>query len=668
MFGRRKAPRDGVQSRQYYPQPMSEEKHPRLTFWYRFLLGRPMDGIRWTNSSFWRSATEGEDHWWLRLAGWHRLLIRLAVSYTVLLLIPALTLTGWLGAWVLTAQIALAHLIAAVPLLLLTERYFQREHGIRLPLRIEVEEELSTDAEEIAKRGEAEVRKRWRMVYVREGRRTWEEELVQPVALVAASVLDLNWHPGEARKWVDIPRDYMEPGGHPVEIALPRRFTASEAKKKALLAAVKPRLGMMELTDTWLLQGRHPRLQLAAPPAPPKLALFADYAGLLQATQEYHPYLGVVAGGELLAAEMVDDSPHIAESAGSGAGKSKMAAAAIAQALWWGWHVIILDWKQESHEWCKGLPGVTYVSDEQSLHEMCERIGQEVDVRKALSPEQREQRPRLLIVREEWNMTAALLSEYWMSMRSTAEPEERRLMPARSPALTGLMKLVFAGRAFGMHDFLIAQRMSNRVFNGNTDLRENYQIRLLARYTQQTWKMLVGTGVRFIRKPTQMGRWVVVAGEEATVIQGILGTDAEWREFAQGGAPNPPYPFGIDPARAGIPAGHESVNGNDSHVATLPDPADGDIDLALGDRLGHDLAGPSQIEASEAIKLIDLSSRLSYLGVTHDALQMWRKRDPEFPEHIGGSANNGLLYDSREVTEYVRRRRASEAARREVRR
>lgn len=654
----RKAPRDGVQVRQMYPQPMREEKHPYWTFWYRFFLGRPMDGVRWTNSSFWRSATEGEDHWWLRLAGWHRALIRLTGAYTLILLTVLSCAWFLFDAHLLTAQVLLAHLIVmGVPMLLLTEWYFVREHGVRLPQRLEELVEPESDEQEIALRGEAPAVTRWRMVYVREGRRTWDEEVVRPVAGVAAEVLDLGWHPGEARKWVTVPRDYMEPGGQPVEILLPRKFTASDAKKKALLAAVKPRLGMMELEDRWLLKGRHPRLQLASPPAPPGKALFADYAGMLMASQEYRPFLGVAVSGELLAAEMVDDSPHIGLSAGSGAGKSKLAASVIAQALMWGWHVIILDWKQESHEWARGLPGVTYVSDEQSLHEMCVRIGQEIELRKNMSKDECAQRPRVLIVREEWNMTAALLTEYWMSMRSTAEPEERRTMPLRSPALTGLMRLVFAGRAFGMFDFLIAQRMSNRVFNGNTDLRENYQIRLLARYTVQTWKMLVGTGVKFIRKPTQLGRWVVVAGEEAAQVQGILGTDEEWRSLAMTGQPNPPYPFSVAVA-----------NGNHSQLARQPEAVDGEIDLALGDQLPLEVTGGNTKTVSILRKLVDISVTLDYLDVTEKALRNWRDREIDFPAARGGNQFSGYLYDLSEVTDWVRQRRASEAAKKEVRR
>jgi len=638
----RRAPRDGVQMRQLYPEPWFITMRPAWATLYRFLLGRPMDGVRWTNSSFWHSATEGEDHWWLRLAGWHRLLIRVAVSYALLLLLPALTVLTLFDAYLLIAQVAFAHLlILGVPTLLLTEWYFVREHGVRIPVRSEQEGELLT------------------MLTVREGRRAWREQMVEPVAAVAAEILDIS-HQRNAAEWVSVPRDFAEPGGHPVQIDLPRRFTASEAQRKRLVQAVRPRLGAMELRDEWLLKGRYPRLELSMPPAPPKMALFIDYVSMLRGTVEYEPFLGVVADGSLLAAQMVDASPHVALSAGSGAGKSKLIAQIIAQALYWGWFVIILDWKVESHEWAKGLSGVRYVSDVAALHDECVRIGDEVDVRRMLSPDLRMRRPRVLIVREEWNITAEQLSNYWAELRAQEmrrPPDEREFMPLRSPAITAMSKLDGAGRSFGMFDLLVAQRMSNRVFNGNTDARESFGLRLLSRYTMQTWKML--TSIKYVKKPSVLGRWVAVVNDEAQQFQAILGSDEEWREFAQEGKPNPPSPYAENPYAEIDSDG----NGNHSHLAGSLGAAGLEIDTTLSEQLPSRAAGGQMETIVKLRKLVDISLTLEYLGVSHKALKHYRDEDPEFPQAHGGNPRSGYLYDLSEVEDYVRRRRAVESAR-----
>jgi hypothetical protein len=650
----KRAPREGVAQGQFYPEPFDAGRHPRLAFWYRFLLGRPMDGQRWTNSTFWRSASEGEDHWWLRLAGWHRLMVRVCVSWLLLISLP-LTATWLLGAQQFVLQVLLLHLLTLTAPLLLLDHWFRKELGVRAPLIVSELVELSEQQELELKGADAPTRRRLRMVTLLEGRRTWEHEVVEPVALAASSVLDTNWRPGEARRWVEVPRNYLEDGGAPVEIMLPRRWGASEAKKKALLQAVKPRLGMLEAREQWQLQGRSPRLLLSMPPAPPAIAHYADYEQmLLAATQEYRPVLGVVAGGELLSAEMVSDSPHIALSAGSGAGKSKMGGIIVAQQLHWGWCALILDWKEESYEWARGLPGVRYYSTVEAIHDACVSIGDEVERRKALPKEQRAALPRLTVVREEWNMTAALLADYWAHLRATADIEERRTMPLRSPALTAIQKLDFAGRAFGMFDLLKAQRMSNRVFNGNTDIRENFMIRLLARYTVQTWKMLL-PHLKYMKKPSELGRWVVAAGDEATYVQGILASDEELRRLATGGAPNPASPWALS-------------------SGTPPDATSLEADYTLGDQLRPDAtvrnADHPVLDYRPAPvilkKLSDISVTLEYLGITHhmlrNAAREDEKGDPNFPPVRGGTPQGGYLYDLGEVTEWARRKRATEQA------
>jgi hypothetical protein len=322
------------------------------------------------------------------------------------------------------------------------------------------------------------------------------------------------------------------------------------------------------------------------------------------------------------------------------------------QALRWGWGVIILDWKAESHTWAKGLPGVKYCVTEEAIHDTLVNVGEQVDIRKTSGMEGR---ANVLVVCEEWNMTAVLLAEYWSALRSMADQEERRTMPARSPALRGFGSLVFAGRQFGLFCLLIAQRMSNRVFNGNTDLRENFQIRLLARYSAQTWRMLIPE-MKPIRKPKELGRWVVFAQDEVTHVQGILVSDEEAREYSTGGQPNPTTPFGITRAPEGDATGD-------------------DIDILLDDQVASDAAGRNAPQLEPAprpmAKLVDISATLDYLGITHNVLRNAARSDsrgdPTFPAAVGGDQFSGYLYDVVDVKEWAMRKRAAEAARKEVR-
>lgn len=633
----------------HYPEADFITRRPTLRWWYRFLLGRPMDNVRWTNSTFWSPASRGEAHRWLRLAGYQRLLARLTGLWLIVAA-PATALLVLAGQWLLLLQLAYYHLALLAPVLLLLEWRSMREHGVRLPLRVEELEEQTLEQE--AEQEDAPTVKRWRMVWVREGRGTWTREVVEPLAMALAETLDNVYRPGDV-DWITVPRNYLEPDGGKVEIMLPASFSGGmEAKRRVIEKTVAAKLGMLDPVFDWQVTGRYPRLLVHMPPQPPGKALFKDYRELLlRSTEEYRPVLGVAAlsrgekFGEMLSAEMVDASPHIALSAGSGAGKSMLMRSIIMQVLHWGWSVIILDWKAESHEWAKGLPGVTYVTDIEAIHDACVRVGEEVDIRKALSKEERGRRPRVLVIAEEWNMTSALLARFWDNLRSMAEPDERRAMPRRSPALTGRESLVFAGRAFGLFDLLAAQRMSNRVFNGNTDARENYMIRIMARYTPQTFKMLIPE-VKPIRKPKELGRWLVWANDEITFVQALLIDDEEAREFALSGEPNAPSPFS---------SGALDATTQRRNVGTMQ---------------GEQVASDATPAIRPAASLRALADSLEPLGITYNMLRNAARSDTRgdtnFPAAAEGDQFTGYLYYVDEVREWARTKRAAIEAEREI--
>lgn len=643
----------------HYPEASFISHRPRLAFWYRFALGRPLDNIRWTNSTFWAPGSRGEPHWWLRLAGYQRLLFRLLLLWLALITLPVIGL-ALLGQSALLLQVAYAHLAAAAPVLVLIELHSIRERGLRMPLPLReqaIESARDEVAEEELAAEETPGRRVWRMVTLIEGRRDWVREVVEPLAMALADTMDNVYRSGDT-DWITVPRNYLVPGGGKVEILLPTGFSGGmEAKRRIIEKTVAAKLAMMEPSYDWQVGGRHPRLLVSAPPVPPKVAPYSEYADLLRSTTEqYRPVLGVGATrsehGELVSAEMVDASPHMALSAGTGAGKSMLMRSIIMQVLSWGWSVIILDWKAESHEWAKGLPGVLYVTTEQGIHDMGVRIAEEIDIRKALSKEERARRPRTLVVREEWNMTAALLARYWSALRSTAEQEERRTMPLRSPALSGFESLDFAGRSFGLFDFLAAQRMSNRVFNGNTDARENFMIRIMARYTPQTFRMLIPE-VKPIRKPKELGRWLVWAQDEITFVQALLISDEEAREFATSGIPPAPSPWST-----GI--GARAAAGRNPSVA-------------LGDELRPDATGRSDrpaIEAQVLKPLRELADDVEHLGITYQMVRNAARADGRgdryFPPADGGNQFSGYLYDAKKVQTWARQKRAAEAAQKEV--
>lgn len=628
-----------------------------MTFWvirifYRFFSGRPMNGQRKTDSTFRRPGTRSLDPsgtalLWEMLPGYQRLLWRLGSAYALLLATLLLTLSGIgrvfpLPLYVTAEFLLLAHLAtgSAAGMSYLLRRYV-RDYGyaLRLPVRV--------DAERGDRTWEMKILREW------EGRKAWEAEKVLPVAGAASIILGVQWVLRRDKiAAVRIPRGYHD--GAAIVITLPPYFAGVGEKVNANLERViAQKLGARELRSSWQMEGRAPSVILSVPPAPPTLVLFSSVLRRLEAAEEFRPMLGITRGQEALYAEMISDSPHIGISAGPGAGKSSEAKLLIMQVLHWGWGVVICDWKMtKEFAWARGLSGVTYVSEIDDLHDLGVRLAEEVDIRKRSGMQGR---ANVLIVRDEWNITSPLLYDYYSALRSTAEPEEKRSMPLRSPALSGYAMLDFAGREYGLFDLCIAQRFTGRIFNGNADIRECFGIKLMSRYSPQTAKMLVGN-MKLPRKSNTPGRWVVVSGDEATVVQGVLVTNEEAREFASSGRDNPLTPF----------SSSHGVAGGSRERALSTQGGSATPEVAGGSREVLPIIEAEAVEIKPRLlsemldELIDIDETLT--------LKILRKAagDPDdsgFPAMSGVGRNGGYLYDPEAVRMWTRTRYAKRKAR-----
>jgi len=617
-----------------------------IRFLFRLLAGRNLFGPRRTDATFLEPATRQLDpnapalHRWEMQRGLTRLLWRLAGGY-LLLLLGALLILSLAERivrlpWALRpGTLILIH--CSVILILCSAQLLRiriRDYGMTLRV-------LRKDEEEGW---------RWEQVVI-PGRREWLEEKILPVSRSSAIILGTSIPDRKADQWVTVPKDYREPGGSPVEIRLPATFTgADQSVKTRLERSVAAKLGMKELTATWRTEGSNPSVLLSSPPEPPRIVSFADVEHFLRAQAEWDFLYGIAGSGESFSISVTGDTPHGAVSSGSGGGKSELLKGIIAQAGHKGWFSVILDWKEESQEWAKGLPGVRYLTTVEGIHDMCIAVGEEIEYRKA-HPDT--PRPRLLLVCEEWSITAPLLTEFWATLRGTADPEERKTMPPRSPAITSVMKVIFAGRALGVFLQFVAIRFSARVTNGNADLRESFQVINMARYKPQTVKMLAPDVKPFPKKSKHPGRWVAVSGDEAVVYQGVLWSDEAAREWHQSGIEIPASPW--------APRFGTSFAQQASTTSTL------------GDVLRLDAAGRSQdlpvldgevLAPVDARKLSEMVSALEPLGVTWNVLRNasrdGEKGDPDFPPAFGGSPNKGYTYDFEQVKEWARRRYASQ--------
>lgn len=616
-----------------------------IRFAYRWSAGRNLFSERRTNATFRRRGTFSIDPTkttpaWEFLPGWQRLALRSLAAYLLLCLLLCLLLLPFSSVlpWYLRSGLIFWSHAGVFGALLLQYaiRSRIRAYGLRLPLLVQ-ETKLTEQEEEIRSR-------HIKIVELIPGRREWEQEIILPVGRALVSQLQLPNTERDLRRIVSIPRDFHT--GGIAEVHLPQTFTGADAAaEKRIVRTIQARLGLREKDDisvSWILGGSDPLLRFHLPEKLPTLVTFSEVRHFLEAMGEWDFFYGIVAGWQAFSISLTADTPHGSIGAGSGAGKSELIKNKLAQAGHKGWSAIILDWKDESQDWAKGLRGVRYVTEIPGIHDMLVNLGDEVDYRKTLGREVPKR--NTLVVLEEWQITAPLLADYWSMLRSTADPEEKKTMPLRSPALSAMMKLVYTGRSLGLFVELVAIRFSARVTNGNADMRECFQLINMARWKPQTVKMLAPNVRPFPKKPKERGRWVATDDETAVVYQAPLWTDQEARDWFTSGVECPASPWML--------RGHVGDLAVDTQRNTQEDP------------LGLDPARPNERPAIEATvidarKLSDMVEGLAPLGITLDVLRNEAKRDPAFPGSIGGAPNTGYTYDYSEVRLWARTRFAT---------
>ena len=115
---------------------------------------------------------------------------------------------------------------------------------------------------------------------------------------------------------------------------------------------------------------------------------------------------------------MEDDSPHVLVSAGSSGGKSALTGLIACQALHHGAQVVICNFKRVSHNWSKGLPGVTYCRRIDEIHDALVTLAGVAEQRNELAEDPAcDLGPRIWVVLEEMHATADKLRDYWAMTR-----------------------------------------------------------------------------------------------------------------------------------------------------------------------------------------------------------------------------------------------------------
>lgn len=321
---------------------------------------------------------------------------------------------------------------------------------------------------------------------------------------------------------------FRRPGeqfGPRIEVTIQTPYITRE-QRQLVSSIISSKIPVADLVESWHMVGASVRGRWTVRQRPPAAVGHDQVAERWTGLKEWEFYIGQGAGGQPVTISLRDDSPHIAVSAGSGAGKSVLAQLIAVQVLARGGRVTILD-RKGSHRWALGLEGVDYCTKAPQMHDALIRTAELADERNDLAlhaEDDWDPGERHLVICEELNATIGQLTNHWAAVREKGDPK-------RSPAVNALGEILFMGRSAKVNVLAIAQMLTARAIGG-PEARENFGVRCLARYTANNWKMLVPEA-GMPRASRTLGRWQIVVGGQATEVQVAYLTTAEARALAK---------------------------------------------------------------------------------------------------------------------------------------
>jgi hypothetical protein len=399
------------------------------------------------------------------------------------------------------------------------------------------------------------------------------------------------------------------------KIMLPANFTGVDTK--TIETIVRNKLGLTDCSVSFRLAGRKPHVIIRQTPRPPGKCMMADYKSDVVAAEESAPLIGIGPQGRQVSVDLDAESPHVLVSASTGGGKSVITRAMTAQILHHGGQMVVLDFKRHSHKWARGLEQVDYCREVSDIHDTLVALGSEGHRRNMIVDEWEgdgdpDVGPRMAILLEEANATITKLKRYWTAIRKSKADEDGPADPKESPAIDALREILFMGRAVRMHVLLVAQSATAAALGG-PEVRECFATRILARYTQNAWRMLVPEVQPIPRSTRHVGRAQVVLGGVATETQVVFFTELEARQWATSGVVAPPPSL-------------------TRHVTSATFSQVGEVGEMSRDNVTPVL---TLIKGERRMSLAE-ASRDGIVPMTGDALRQAKRRDSDFPAGEGG--------------------------------
>ena len=453
-----------------------------------------------------------------------------------------------------------------------------------------------------------------------------------------------------ARKWIDV---QMEVDGsvREVRLSLPQHWQSDPKEEQRLAGIVAAKTGIELPEVSWQRPGPAAAMIIRHGAEPPSLYEYGrgsfgeQLAEALERKRQDEILFGLgkpVKGRyPPVKASLKLQSPHFLVAMGTGAGKSELASFLTMQVLRLGAVVMVLDYKWSSLAWTikdenadyDFLPNVAYLQTIPQIHAGLVWLGRELRHRNQETERRKDVHgnirgsigPPIWIIAEELNYVTPELRDYWTETRQKDQPK-------KSPALSSLAAVSFAGRAVDMHEVLIGQMLTADV-TGSRDnsVKANIGVKAMARYGAPEWQTAVGKNVPMPPSPSVLGRIQLVTPGGTYETQTPKADYPLYRELATSGV--------LTPCPDGMPR-IGSVPG----TPQLPPPPP---DMQVVPRTFPSLGPPEAVALSEAAwKVVDRSL---------DALRKASQR-PGFPTPVG-IRGQAYLYDPVELAKWDAGRR-----------
>lgn len=493
---------------------------------------------------------------------------------------------------------------------------------------------------------------------------TWKhrKDWVWPLHVVLRDLLGLPEGISPSA-YLSVPQGYQEMDGDVIRVDLPGNWSSPEmARQVAQMVITK--LGLQEVKASVQMSGTKRHIVFRQASRAPAKVMFSDpeIRARVERASAGAPFLGLSHRDVGICIDLDDDSPHLMFSAAPGAGKSVLIRAFASQILHHGGIAIIIDFKRTSHVWAYGLPNVLYIRSVEDAHEILVALAEEGNRRmdigemnvhrsmEGIPPI--EMGPRILLVVEEANTMRKRLAKWWAKNRPEGDKSKD------SPAVEALGETLFMGRSQKMHAFMVGQSLTAATVGG-PEMREAFTARILARYTQNAWRMLVPEVSPIPKASRHSGRVQVVLAGQAHETQVLFMTDEEAREWATSGIVTPapkPYELGQrDTTNSGhtTPSHVEERVVSDAdgtrHLRAVETPEVEETPAGIGlaqaaETVCAGIAGPPNPGVNTPQEKRDLM-----------ALRNARGRDPQFPDHVEIKGRE-KLYDPRDLEIWARNR------------